>query len=827
MALSAKGIVLVPRKSINENEDKDGLIWQPSASRMSMFRRTSQYRDRQSVLRASRLQIPRDSIKKTSQELKEPCTITVSIVPKLNDHVKNFRKVLKELVSQGMIITGDKLSYDHQGNLAFYSKKNLRKRRQLEKHSTLCRLTRRFWASVVPHSMPMMEYENYENLYLRIHKILMHRFDIRHAIISIQEDWHRDTNGQEGGLSYEKFHLSLFELIGIVDKKIEASDYIELLCLILDGIVHVKEDSAELKPLQDVEYKDVRKRTTSSEVQLFLDNPKAVAQHTSASTSRTKTSPVKPNHTTSSTKIPRQSNRVEPPKATSPRAPNRPTSAPISRQMSKSIPKENPKNTTSTPKLPPKQPVPVTPTPIIRPTSPPKSPIKSTSSTTSSPNKLQRQQKPQTTESNNPPSGENTPEAEVTSPPLKPTSPKLIRPRSSPLKRSPPSPTSTQPVHCEDTNFHAIRTTNYDFDPNKVGLSVGHFPKIIRPGFQLVLQPPLSQEDSDFFLDIEGHNVPLNPVKARLRKTPPPSPPKALTEPNSINLTFDTPRVEPTQPSIVPLKGAILYSAPSIPMEEEWVKRSHARATKMTTRTNLKRLKSLEDVRAAQDENPSITQQIVLATGITPAKLVRQASLNIRHAVANVDRLSSLEEIPSNEFSRECNSMSKFTRHELTQPTTVEATSVVPKLFDRVKSLRRVIEQLVADGNLVTDDPNTYMRQGSLAFYTDKNLFRRIELQHDATLCQLTKLLWNAVVPSHQTMDKKSHKSLFLRIHKALIELFDIKASTIKIEEDWFRDTNDETDYLTYEMFHLSVFELIGMLMKLFFSKSCLNRSMV
>ncbi|EQC27111.1 hypothetical protein SDRG_15119 [Saprolegnia diclina VS20] len=177
--------------------------------------------------------------------------ITPSVVPKLTDHVRNFRQVLKELVAQGAIVTNNKTLYTQQGNLAFYTRKNVTRRLQLRRHPELIRLSKLFWATVVPPMVETMDVHRYEQIFLRIHKVLAKIYRVEAGAINLEDDWRRDTNGDCRGLSYELFHAALFETIDIWCNSVKVQDYINLLASLLDGITRLnKEDVAFLKSLR-------------------------------------------------------------------------------------------------------------------------------------------------------------------------------------------------------------------------------------------------------------------------------------------------------------------------------------------------------------------------------------------------------------------------------------------------------------------------------------------------------------------------------------------------------------------------------------------------
>ncbi|KDO17542.1 hypothetical protein SPRG_17048 [Saprolegnia parasitica CBS 223.65] len=233
--------------------------------------------------------------------------ITPSVVPKLTDHVRNFRQVLQELVAQGAIVTNNKALYTQQGNLAFYTRKNVTRRLQLRRHPELIRLSKLFWATVVPSMVETMDFHRYEQIFLRIHKVLAKIYRVEAGAINLEDDWRRDTNGNCRGLSYELFHAALFETIDIWCNSVKVQDYINLLASLLDGITRLnKEDSAFLKSLRDIRALDTKARPLSA--------PSARAKSTS---------PIKP--------IAEEApflKKIKPEKTPPPSAPRRPSKSP-------------------------------------------------------------------------------------------------------------------------------------------------------------------------------------------------------------------------------------------------------------------------------------------------------------------------------------------------------------------------------------------------------------------------------------------------------------------------------------------------------------------
>ncbi|KAF0683783.1 Aste57867_24167 [Aphanomyces stellatus] len=72
----------------------------------------------------------------------------------------------------------------------------------------------------------------------------------------LRDDWESDTKG-EACLTYNNFHLSMFELVDLWCDSIQAEDYVSLLYLILEGITRSEQCRFVLRDLKDVLYTDV------------------------------------------------------------------------------------------------------------------------------------------------------------------------------------------------------------------------------------------------------------------------------------------------------------------------------------------------------------------------------------------------------------------------------------------------------------------------------------------------------------------------------------------------------------------------------------------
>ncbi|CAK4134619.1 unnamed protein product [Aphanomyces euteiches] len=202
---------------------------------------------------------------RASIQEEEPIS-SVPSVPKLSaaqeEHIEDIRQAVIRLVADGNVhveLDGkDHVGYNHQGNLVFYTDENLHQRLALRVNPLLCRLTHFFWLMIFPTDAREgeMSFDHYQALMLRIHKVLLELFDVDESKILIREDWVRDTNATHH-LTYELFHLSLFEIIDIWCDSLRPEDYCNLLFLLMHGIARIHDGSIELKRLEDVVYTDV------------------------------------------------------------------------------------------------------------------------------------------------------------------------------------------------------------------------------------------------------------------------------------------------------------------------------------------------------------------------------------------------------------------------------------------------------------------------------------------------------------------------------------------------------------------------------------------
>ncbi|OQR92928.1 hypothetical protein ACHHYP_03098 [Achlya hypogyna] len=211
------------------------------------------------------------------EHIHEPSLVTPKLIDAA-DHVDEIRQAVIRLVAEGEVVTAldpdSNVAYDHQGDLKFYTDDNLQKRLELRYHPLLCRMTRVFWLTMAKPDAQKMEFDDYQRLFLRIHKVLIELFDMTESKIMIADDWKRDV-ANHSDLEYEMFHLSLFELIDIWCDSLDADDYVNLLYLILNGITHHQSGSFRLRRLEDVAYIDVSEEANNLSSPLitnFLDS---------------------------------------------------------------------------------------------------------------------------------------------------------------------------------------------------------------------------------------------------------------------------------------------------------------------------------------------------------------------------------------------------------------------------------------------------------------------------------------------------------------------------------------------------------------------------
>ncbi|KAG9409102.1 hypothetical protein AC1031_019362 [Aphanomyces cochlioides] len=172
-------------------------------------------------------------------------------------NIQMLREDVMRLVSEGLVKleTDANASYERQGNMAFYSKENLALRLGIRNHPLLKRLTCALWRLVCKTDQPM-NFDGYHELMIRLHKILMEHFNASDSFVQIQEDWASDAKTHEI-LTYENFHLAIFELVDLWCDSINVNDYISLLYLILEGITRIENARFALRPLEEILYTDV------------------------------------------------------------------------------------------------------------------------------------------------------------------------------------------------------------------------------------------------------------------------------------------------------------------------------------------------------------------------------------------------------------------------------------------------------------------------------------------------------------------------------------------------------------------------------------------
>ncbi|KAH9098365.1 hypothetical protein Ae201684P_017580 [Aphanomyces euteiches] len=172
-------------------------------------------------------------------------------------NIQTLQEDVMRLVSEGLVkLEADaNASYERQGNMAFYSKENLALRLGIRNHPLLKRLTCALWRLVCKTDAPM-KFDGYHELMIRLHKILMEHFNASDSFVQIQEDWASDAKNHEI-LTYENFHLAIFELVDLWCDSINVNDYISLLYLILEGITRIEKARFALRPLEEILYTDV------------------------------------------------------------------------------------------------------------------------------------------------------------------------------------------------------------------------------------------------------------------------------------------------------------------------------------------------------------------------------------------------------------------------------------------------------------------------------------------------------------------------------------------------------------------------------------------
>jgi hypothetical protein len=89
----------------------------------------------------------------------------------------------------------------------------MRKRLDLQKNPLIGLLTQRLWLLAKHEAQEQLSFREYETYMLRLHRLILPEFDLVKSSELIQDDWTRDSNGQDH-LAYRSFHLAMFELVG-------------------------------------------------------------------------------------------------------------------------------------------------------------------------------------------------------------------------------------------------------------------------------------------------------------------------------------------------------------------------------------------------------------------------------------------------------------------------------------------------------------------------------------------------------------------------------------------------------------------------------------
>lgn len=182
------------------------------------------------------------------------------------------------LVDRGSIITEhrksqvDAIDVKKEGNLEFYSKENVEKRKTIRENERLLEMTRELWKFVMKTTEPSdyISFTQYEGLLLKIHKTLAPDFDLNEAKELILEDWQRDTLGQVG-LDYRSFHEAIFEIVDIWCDSLEPESYVDLLESILERVV--LRDSLSMEDIQEEKEVSIEPVIASTKALIAFQRP--------------------------------------------------------------------------------------------------------------------------------------------------------------------------------------------------------------------------------------------------------------------------------------------------------------------------------------------------------------------------------------------------------------------------------------------------------------------------------------------------------------------------------------------------------------------------
>jgi hypothetical protein len=185
-----------------------------------------------------------------------PLLYTTSFVKSMSEYA--FRRdIIEQRIDDGELTnllspTGTtNPSKRDQVNLAFYTDENQARRRHIKKHPQFIAIARKLWDCVdlLKSEDGNMTRDSYVVMCLKITLLIcpppINAEDCKkHA----EEDWESDTKGEDT-LTYDRFFISMFELVDTWTESCNAEDYIETLlrlidgiCFNEDGVIHFKED---------------------------------------------------------------------------------------------------------------------------------------------------------------------------------------------------------------------------------------------------------------------------------------------------------------------------------------------------------------------------------------------------------------------------------------------------------------------------------------------------------------------------------------------------------------------------------------------------------
>eukprot|EP00466_Bigelowiella_natans_P012229 jgi/Bigna1/68918/fgenesh1_pg.7_\ len=107
---------------------------------------------------------------------------------------------------------------------ARYTEENKTKRKSLRNDPNVRKSIQKFWKLLEMNNEGKLTKKGYEELFVRICKVIRPNFELKQAKKAVSDDFERDAQGADS-LSYEVFFESMFELVDLWTVDIDASEY--------------------------------------------------------------------------------------------------------------------------------------------------------------------------------------------------------------------------------------------------------------------------------------------------------------------------------------------------------------------------------------------------------------------------------------------------------------------------------------------------------------------------------------------------------------------------------------------------------------------------